>query len=278
MEAQWPNLFIPGAPRAGTTSLWRYLSEHPEIYMSPVKEPAFFAPVPGGRVINGKASYLRLFDDASCEKWRGEASTAYFSDESSPSRIKATCPESKIIIVLRDPVERAYSHYWFHVRHNQETRSFREAVEEELTTSEGADTHYTDWSFYATRLERYLGIFGNNVHVLFLEELRANVDRELRTIYEFLDVDWHVAEHGSVGAHNAFVMPRNGPGTRVVQSPALLAFGRKLPRRVRRKVVGLVMLKSKKPNMDREARSLLRNVYKPERKQLELLLGRPLPW
>ncbi len=283
MGAAWPNLFIPGAPKAGTTALWHYLGEHPEIYMSPLKEPGFLARDPGGGGIHDEQSYLRLFAKASGEKWRGEASTAYFSDDSSPSRIKAVSPDSKIIISLRDPVERAYSDYWYYVRRNMEERSFREAVDQALpgharAPRTGPVNHYVDRGFYVARLERYLSLFGENVLVLFQEELRGDASSELRKVCEFLDVDPGFAQDLSQEAQNEFELPRSWLGARLVRSPALLAVGRRLPKAPRRKVVKLVTVKSRKPKMDAETRELLRTLYEPECEPLQRLLARPLPW
>ena len=283
MATPWPNLFIPGAPKAGTTSLWRHLNAHPEIYMSPVKEPGFLSRDHGGGGIGDERTYLGLFAGAASEKWRGEASTAYFADDSSPSRIKAASPDSRILIVLRDPVERAYSDYWYYVRREKEKRSFREAADQILSLPRelrpaGTFNHYVDRSFYLERLERYLDVFGDDVLVLFQEELRGDERSVMRAVFAFLDVAPDPAESLSQQTQNEFELPRSGLGARLVRSPALLAVGRRLPKGPRRKVVRMATRTRKKPEMDRATRERLRVLYEPEREPLERLLGRPLPW
>ena len=105
----WPNLFVVGAAKAGTTSLWRYLDQHPAIYMSPVKEPHYFSSFTPGLfpAVKDEGEYLRLFRDAGDAPLRGEASASYLWDAETPRRHPSRSPDAKIVISLRDPVERA---------------------------------------------------------------------------------------------------------------------------------------------------------------------------
>ena len=110
-----PNFFIVGAARCGTTSLWEYLRQHPDIYMPPVieqKEPAFFCDLYG---VEHWDFYLTLFEAGRGKKRIGEASTPYLSSPESAGQIHSVLPLAKIIITLRNPVVRAYSLYkWMH--------------------------------------------------------------------------------------------------------------------------------------------------------------------
>jgi len=116
----WPNFFIVGAPRAGTSSLWEYLKAHDEIFMSTLKEPNFFHNVllknKPQYSISNKKKYLNLFKDVKNEKAIGEASTTYLHDPDSAQLIHAVVPKARIIIILRNPIDRAFSHYSFHVK------------------------------------------------------------------------------------------------------------------------------------------------------------------
>lgn len=112
----WPNFFIVGAPRCGTTSLWYYLNQSPEIFMSSKKEPWYFnspeyVNVYPEKPIHNDKKYLSLFKGVLEEKAVGEASTTYLADPTTPERIHSVLPESRIIISIRDPVERAFSSY-----------------------------------------------------------------------------------------------------------------------------------------------------------------------
>src|SRR5437763_505157 len=105
-DARWPNLFVVGAPKAGTTSLWLYLDRHPDIWMAPVKEPQFFS-----GLWYDQDSYLRLFAPGARFKLRGEASPSYLAKAGVAEASKRVSPDARIVIMLRDPVERAYSKY-----------------------------------------------------------------------------------------------------------------------------------------------------------------------
>ncbi len=112
----WPNFFIVGVAKAGTTSLAAWLRQHPEVFISKLKEPRYFShdlADPGvHNVVRSREAYLALFARSGRYKARGEASTSYFTHwRHVPERIKEVVPEARIIILLRDPVERAYSSY-----------------------------------------------------------------------------------------------------------------------------------------------------------------------
>ena len=102
-----------------------------------------------------------------------------FYDELAPGRIREAAPDGRILIILRNPVDRAYSAYWGTVRSGYERRSFREAVEIELQGGPAFDAEnprkaYVGRSYYLQPVERFLGAFGDHVHVMFLEQLRQD--------------------------------------------------------------------------------------------------------
>ena len=115
---RWPNFFIVGAPKAGTHSLYEYLNQHPKVFMSPRKEPYFFCPimVPDGdknsNPIRDEKEYLKLFEEAKNETMLGEATASYLGDPKSAELIHEKIPNARIIIIIRDPVDRAFSSYW----------------------------------------------------------------------------------------------------------------------------------------------------------------------
>ena len=284
MPAGWPNLFIVGVPKGGTTSLWRYLDRHPAIYMSPVKEPNFFLAPDAPVAVPTEDEYLRLFAGASTERWLGEASPRYYADPRVPGRIRQAVPEARILITLRDPVERAWSHYWHNVKFGVERRSFAEAVEEQFAhgaveESDIAWDTYVSWGMYTVPLRRYLDAFGEAVFVLVFEELRDEPQREVASVLGFLDLDPDAAYGAPMAAHNTFALPRGPVARRLMASPRARAAGRRLfPEPVRTGVERLVLERGRKPRLDEEVRSRLREAFEPDRVSLERLLGRPLPW
>ena len=174
-----PNFLIIGAPKAGTTSLYYFLNQHPEIYMSPVKEPHFFSyenqifkyngPSDQQRCDNmfvtNLSQYHSLFDQVRDEKAIGEASSMYLYSDTAPQKIAKYLPEVKLILMLRHPVDRAYSSYLHLVRDNRETLSFSEALESETNRlSQGWMPFwgYQKMSFYHDYIERYFQQFGRD--------------------------------------------------------------------------------------------------------------------
>lgn len=281
---RWPNLFVVGAGKAGTTSLWSYLDQHPEIYMSPVKEPHFFSSYEPrlAPLAKDEASYLSLFAGATTEKLRGEASVSYLWDKQAAGAIKRVSPEARIVIALREPVARAYSSYWFFVRYGAERRPFLDAIEAELAIPRRlwADRcRYVGRGLYCDGVRRFRSLFGGRVHLIFYEELAADARREMARLYERLDVDPDVAQRIEIDVHNPTSLPRNALAGRLVRSDLVHRAGRRIvPRSLRPRLESALLTRVEKPEMDDRARRALTEAYRPEVERLRQLVGRPLPW
>ncbi len=199
-----PNFFIVGAARSGTSSLDRYLSQHPEIYITPKKETHFFAhdlfPLcfngPGDERLNrslirDEDQYAQLFAGAA-GKAIGESSAFYLCFPQTADRIAQAVPDAKIIVILREPVARTYSAYMFLARDGRETFSFEEGLSrEEERKQQGFEPMwwYKELSLYYSQIKRYLEVFGTErVKVLLNDELVANPGQTLRDIFVFLGV------------------------------------------------------------------------------------------
>ena len=188
-----PTFFVIGAPKAGTTSLHAYLSEHPQIHMSAIKEPRFFAGPPGDLPfppdwVPDLPTYESLFDSPLAV--RGESSTDYAIHPRRagvPARIQESVPDARFIYMVRDPIARAISHYRMGVALMGEQRSLGEALGdlEDLRA-----TPYLCPSLYATQLELYLQRFpGDRLLVVDQAELDSERQAALARIYSFLGVD-----------------------------------------------------------------------------------------
>jgi hypothetical protein len=282
-KGTWPNLFVVGAARAGTTSLWRYLDRHPEIWMAPIKEPHFFSGVKPRLYlsIDDEAAYLRLFAPGAHARLRGEASPSYLWHESAAGSIKRVSPGARIVIMLRDPVDRTYSAYWHAVRHGIEARSFLEAVEAELEepVPGGTPSRYVGRSFYANSVRRYLDLFPGAVHLVFFEEFTADVHGEVAKVFAFLGVDSSVALRLDGAAHEPFALPRNQAAAIVHNSPRLRAAARlAVPPGLYPLVQRALLKRPPKPEMEAQALELLTAHFAPDVERLRLLLARELPW
>jgi Sulfotransferase domain len=281
-EAALPNLFVVGAPKAGTTALWRHLDAHPDIYMSAVKEPHFFSSGrPSGAVIKDPGEYENLFAGGQGRRYRGEASTHYLADPSVPERIRAAVGGARIVVSLRDPVERAYGGYWTSVRLGVERRPFAQAVRDELGGTVdlfAVPAPQVVRGFYAEQLERYLEAFRDAVFVLFLDDLAAGTRATMRRLYAWLDLDPAPAESLSEAPVFPFEEPRSRAARVALAVPGLRRLGDRVFRgRLRERVIRLVFVRERPP-IDPDTRRLLREVYAPHDERLRALLGRPLPW
>jgi sulfotransferase family protein len=276
MNAPWPNLFVVGAPKAGTTSLWLYLDRHPEIWMAPVKEPQFFS-----GVWYDEDSYLRLFAPGARFKLRGEASPSYLANAGVAEAIKRVSPDARIVIMLRDPVERAYSKYSQEANRGVETRPFSIAVEEQIEepAPDGRPSAYVGSSFYADAVSRYLQVFPARVHVIVSEEFARDTRSEVRKVFEFLGVDAGLADRLDMTVSNAFSLPRSGLGEFVQHSRRIRTTGRRvIPRALYPLAQRLLLKRSHKPPMEPEVEALLTAYFAPDVERLRAVLGRDLPW
>lgn len=172
--------------KCGTSSLHRYLDLHPEIAMSTLKEPNFFLE-PGSSWSNwerGLDWYRSLFDSRA--PVRGEASVNYSSlpfTDGVAERMAATLPDLRLVYMVRDPIERAVSHYLHARAAGREERSIDEVLADH-------ESRYVRRGLYATQLEPFLETFGpERIHVDSQEQLLANREPTVRRVFTFLGVD-----------------------------------------------------------------------------------------
>lgn len=197
-----PNLFVIGAMKSGTTSLHEYLDTHPQIAMSGWKEPAFF--VEELTLRRGEAWYLNLFENDERYRYLGESSTHYTRlpvFQGVAERLYRFNPDARLIYIMRNPLERAVSHYW----HNTQIRDFKHGGGEprSLLKAVKEDPQYLAFGDYATQLKPYIDRFGREaLYVLTFETLVQDPQRELNHIYEWLGLPPHSLGDQSAQAHN----------------------------------------------------------------------------
>lgn len=197
-----PNFLVIGAAKAGTTSLHWYLSEHPAVFMTPVKDPAYFAygVDAGGRLLWGDLAmhtfpirslgeYEQLFAEAGGAAAVGEASTTYLECPQAAARIRDLLPSVRILCSLRHPVDRAYSDYLMHLR--RRGRRF-DPVRDLSAGSEWArpDSRWMRIGRYHEQLSRYFDAFPRaRICILLFDDLKRDPVGFMREAYRFLDVD-----------------------------------------------------------------------------------------
>lgn len=188
-----PNFLIIGAAKAGTTSLWHYLSAHPDIFMSKVKEPDYFRTHKVNRrgVVETRESYEKLFEGSSLFKAVGEASPTYFADEQAVHKIKETLPDVKLIAILRDPCVRAFSDFVFQrMRQKESEPDFLSAIKADASRPIDQRFNYVGLGLYHRNLSRYFAAFpADRIKVIFNDDLRRDAQKVVSEVFSFLDVD-----------------------------------------------------------------------------------------
>jgi len=281
MKENWPNFFIVGTSRAGTTSLYNYLDAIPEIFLAPKGKINYFFP----RIFskqNSKKGYLNLFEKAEGKKAIGEYA-GYLDDIESPRLIKDVIPNTKIIICLRDPIERAFSHYLGGLRSHDEIISFEEAFEKNMNPIDEDSEffkHYIKSGLYYENVKRFLEIFGRkNVKIIIFEEF-INETREIfKETLDFLNVKSEIPS--IVGKKfNAYAEPLGMLGTIIVQNKIIKSIAKKtLQKDSRVKLLRIVTNKqSEKPEMLKRQREKLEEFYIDDSKKICELLDKKLPW
>lgn len=276
----WPNFFIVGAPRAGTTSLYNYLKNIPQVYMSPVKEPGYF--IPNDFRGFSEETYLELFKEVKDEKAIGEASAGYLASIEAANQIKENIPTAKIIIILRNPVKRTFSHYLNHMRAGNSKIPFEEALkkfqnhdENNLQLEEAIHV-----SMYYKQVKGYLKIFGKkNIKILIFEEIIKDPENEVKKILKFLDVD-SKPQDNIKEKYNAYSEPLGKIGTNIVKNKIINKIAKKIiPFEKGEWVLRTVLnKKGEKPVLSHYAEKKLENIFQEDVKKLENLLDRTLPW
>ena len=196
-----PNLFIVGAPKCGTTALYQYLRQHPEVFMSAVKEPHFFgSDLQSTKFIRDRSEYAALFAQAGGSRFVGEASVYYLYSKHAAEEIHASNPSASIIIMLRNPVDMVYSLHSQAVSSGNETIvDFAQALQAEAERSRGrgipdiADFPqgllYRDIARYAQQVKRYLDMFGpDRVKIILFDDFARHPEKLFRETLEFLGV------------------------------------------------------------------------------------------
>ncbi|MGC2163469.1 MAG: sulfotransferase [Silvibacterium sp.] len=287
----WPNFFIVGAVKAGTTSLYAHLKEHPQVFLPKVKEPHYFAEFHPSReqahvaeYISDRGEYLRLYRGSARFPAIGDASPSYLWDNKAPQRIHQVCPQARIIILLRDPVARAHSHYLMDVLGCIETLPFAEALQRDYACKEKGwwQSHlYVESGLYHDQVLRYLEAFGPaNVLILLFDDLIKRPRELFMKVAEHLDIDTHPFDRMDLSAaHNAFRMPRSMTAYHFATSRFANQMRRYcIPASVNRRLCKSTLLfDKKKPPIDDACRKFLQEIYAPEIARLENLLGRSLP-
>ncbi len=196
----FPNLFIVGAPRCGTTSFHDYLGQHPDIFMCEPKEPYYFLTDMPHRDRFDEKAYFALFADSGNVKYAGEASVWYLYSRAAADEIKRFCPSARIIIMLRNPIDLLYSLHGISLRTaNEDILDFAKALEADLDRRQGrripATAFFPDGLFYrkvvdfTLQVQRYFDAFGRDaVRIITFDDFVRDTAAEYRRTLAWLGV------------------------------------------------------------------------------------------
>lgn len=307
-EGKMPNFLIVGSAKSGTTSLYHYLKQHPQVYMSPNKEPLFFCsygenesdlttelyPCPLENVVNDIESYKTLFADAYGEKAVGEASVYYLLDhDKTIKNIKKLVPEwtkLKIIIILRNPIEACFSNYLMYslflqyFLKNKNVPTFEESFDLETTrlaSGNRALAHF-HWFLYHDQVKHYMDTF-DDVKVYLHTDLKVSSNELLKSLFDFLEVDNTFVPDNAEQEYNISGIPKVGfiyklfvvPGElkEILRLPLKILF----PKKVRDAVRNVILKKNlKKPVMDENTKKKVKAYYHEDILKLQKLINRDL--
>ena len=291
-----PNCFIVGAPKCGTTAMYEFLSQHPDVFMSPIKEPYFFGKDLTNRMRRLTSDeYLALFDGAHKEKVVGEASITYLFSSTAAREIHTFNSESRIVIMLRDPVAMMYSlHSQLLFTRVENIRDFESALAAEPERRKGQrippDATIVDFLFYrrfadyVPQVRRYLDIFGRDaVHVILFDEFKADPEGAYHRTLQFLGLDVKFRPP-SFWIVNANRILRNDWLRRFLNRPAVKQAVRaaipNYPLRqqlAKRFSSGLIIKERRRVAMDPQLEKHLRRELRPQIDDLSRLLRVNLP-
>jgi hypothetical protein len=292
-----PTFLLLGAAKCGTTSLAYYLSQHPSVFFSDPKEPTFFE----AEWEKGLDHYWRTyFAGWSGEPAIGEGRVWNLYLPFVPERIREALPDAKLVALLRDPVERAYSHWWHRYSQGQEILDFARAIAEDRARIErgegfvgeegarrwragleGDSTRHRallDLGFYAEQIERYLTLYpAAQLKLVFHEDLAADLPAVMRELFAFLGVDPDAIMADAEPQNVRRDRVRTAAARRAELASRLLGLRHLVPRGLRPRLrTWLFERRGRRPPLDPGLRRELRAYYDPHTARLERFTGRDL--
>ena len=312
LNSNHPNFFVIGAAKCGTTTLYDFLEQHPEVYMSPIKEPHHFSKdivmenfsdeykhyLKTRNVnlneylqsdfsrkiwewyINDYNQYLQLFKNVKTEKAIGEISNGYLYSEVAAQEIYNTYPDAKIIMILRNPVERAYSHYLANVRDGRTTLDFRnELIEDSKKTRKGwCISHcYVEMGLYYDQVKRFMDVFPvSQIKIYLNDDLKLNPSSVGKDLFQFLDVNLNTTIDYTKKQNEARLPKSAGIMKLITQTGLKRKIFRMLPIKLQEKVKPLFFKEGKIPKISNNDHAWLLEKYKSDIMNTQNLIGRDL--
>lgn len=311
-ETITPNFVVAGAAKCGTTSLYHYLKQHPDVYMSPIKETNHFSQdirpenfsdeyktyeraknldiekfvnsdMTGdqwGAYILNRDHYLKLFRFAKGKKAIGEISNSYLYSSVAAENIRRDFPEMKVVMILRQPAERAYSHYLANLRDGRTTLAFRPEVEhDDAKVRHGwSISHcYYELGCYADQVERFQKLFpAAQLRIYLFDDLKKDNRALVRDLFEFLGLRQDVTINYDEKFNEARIPKNPGLIKFVTQLGIKRRIFRALPKSWQKGVKDSFFKEGKVPKLSSEDRKWMSSRYTSDIKKLEKLINKDL--
>lgn len=312
LQNKEPNFFVIGAAKCGTTTLYDFLEQHADVFMAPIKEPHFFCSdirienfsdeykkyvysrginiqeyVAGDMskkywewYVDDFATYLKLFKNATNQKAIGEISNGYLFSIVSANEIKAKYPQANIIMILRNPISRAYSHYLANVRDGRTTLSFREELEADMKKRNKGwciSHNYIEMGMYYEQVKRFMDAFPNNQILIFLnDDLKSDATIVGKKLFDFIGVDTNASVNYSNKQNEAKMPKWAGLVKFITQTGLKRKLFRALPASIQAKVKPIFFKEGKIPKMSEEDKQWLINTFKEDIQKTAALINRDL--
>jgi hypothetical protein len=285
-KVKLPDFIILGAGKGGTTSLYRYLEEHPQVFLPEVKELYFHA-FEGERDregITNFADYQALFQTAPDNQMIGEVSSIYLFRPKAAERIHHYIPQAKLIAILRDPASRAFSDYLFHVR-NLHPSVMDKSGKQPLAFEHfiGESKYFVQIGFYYDQLKRYYDRFDSDqIKVFLYDDLVKDSNQLMRDLFDFIGVDAEF-QPDTEKRHNVSGAPKNAAMYRLlkeknpVRSAAAAVLKLFLPEAARQNLRSrLIKQNLTRPKLQPEHRQQLIEIYRDDILKTQALIQRDL--
>lgn len=259
MMVRGPDFVIGGAARSGTTSLYRWLSAHEHVNMAKGKEVRFF----DSNYHHGPEWYFQRLPHVE-QGVIGEASPRYLTHPEAPQRIEQLIPHVRMIFVLRDPTERAYSDYIMDRMRGRGPPTFEQAIRDPAY-----EEQYVHTGHYAEHIRRFTAwLPSDQIHVILFDDLRVCAEVTFLEVCRFLEIPEELNERvgSKVNAQVAF------------RSLALRRVCKRMPRPLARPIERANVRRETPPPIPEGVERRLREHFRPHNAALEELLGRELPW
>lgn len=303
-----PNFFVVGAAKAGTTSLYHYLKQHPNIYLSPIKEThyfstdiavtefsetykkhtfldldSYFSEKPYKELalsfVQKKEHYQKLFEDCKNEKAIGECSPSYLFSKEAPQNIYNYNSKAKIIISLRNPVSRSFSHYLMALRIGQTSLSFKKAFEKDMASTNkgwGKTELFYDLSMYSKQITRFVKLFSKEqIKFILFDDLVNNTTAIIKECHQFLDIK--PIDPLKIEKHNAASIPKHKRLNHFfVKTGIKNASGKILGEAGKKKFKSFVFDGKKIPKINDEDKALLLKLYKEDILKTQKIINKDL--